>query len=237
MKNILLILTFFIFVPQVHAAVIAYDNSLWNQGASATSLTFSFTTSGTNRILFVKSVTTGGRTVTGVTYGGTAMTEATSQHHTSLNENVYWHYLKNPASGANNVVISASASGFIGGGAVSYTGALQTGGVDVATATYFAAQSGDLTTTISVTDAGSWILFGEEAKTNDPASVVNGTFITGTATAADSNGTVSTGSNTIGFHWNASDDVALIGVAFAPVDAPASPAAIIWGFLTLFGDW
>lgn len=48
--------------------------------------------------------------VTGITYAGVAMTLSTSQIYNADNVKVYQYYLINPASGANNIVVSYDAS-------------------------------------------------------------------------------------------------------------------------------
>jgi hypothetical protein len=112
---------------------IAYDNSTTANAfrTNASSLTFSHTTSGSNRLLVVgvHTVDANSRTITGVTYNGVAMTSlyeysAFSQRRTGM------FYLINPASGANNVVITLSGAtaspGTIEGAAISFTGVFQT---------------------------------------------------------------------------------------------------------------
>ena len=92
-----------------------YENSGGSEfnASGRTSHTFSYTVgSGSNRVLFVgvgSYNATGGNKVSGVTYNGVAMTlvdtaEAQSNTFISL-----WR-LDNPASGANNVVVTFSTS-------------------------------------------------------------------------------------------------------------------------------
>jgi len=112
--------------------MIALDTSTNGGNATATSLTFSHTCSGSNRILHVAVATpTADNTdyVTGVTYGGIAMTRVDTFRSPGLG-GAYLYELVNPALGANNVVISASGSVPIYGASLSHTGALQTGQPD-----------------------------------------------------------------------------------------------------------
>lgn len=104
----------------------ATDGGLVNPG---TSLTFSHTTSGSNRILFVAAFGPSTDILTGATYNGVSMTLIDK---TAVGGDLYIYlwYLIAPATGANNVVISASGSAQIQGGAISYTGAKQTGQPD-----------------------------------------------------------------------------------------------------------
>ncbi len=109
---------------------IAYDNSSQaTSGGGASSLTYSHTVgTGDDRILFVYTVnhhTLG--SITGVTYGGVAMTLIVSDDATANHGQEMW-YLVAPATGANNVVVSKSdGSGWIDSTAASYEGASQTG--------------------------------------------------------------------------------------------------------------
>ena len=90
-----------------------------------TSHTYSHTCTGSNLILFVGvSTNSSSDLITGVTYNSVAMTLVDKQAGTSTNYS-YLFYLINPATGANNVVVSASSSTTIYSGAVSYTGAKQ----------------------------------------------------------------------------------------------------------------
>lgn len=118
---------------------IAYDAVTTVQTSATSSLTFSHTCSGTDRILFVATCANTGSTTTGVTYGGVSMTQVGSV--TDIGPTEYLWYLVNPASGANNVVVTNSGS-VTTGSAISFTGASQTGQPD---ATY----TGTSTTTSS----------------------------------------------------------------------------------------
>ena len=108
---------------------VALDASLDLGSVSASSLTAAFTVgAGTDRILFV-GVSASTDLVTGVTYNGVAMTLVGKKNISSGGQG-YLFVLVNPASGSNNVAISASGSTTITGMAVSYTGAKQTGQPD-----------------------------------------------------------------------------------------------------------
>ena len=97
----------------------------------ASSLTYSHTCTGSNRFLLVfafGALASDG--ITGATYGGVAMTEVSAGFQLTGDRKVFCWYLVNPASGANNVVVSASGSQVIGSFAMSYTGAKQSGQPD-----------------------------------------------------------------------------------------------------------
>ena len=115
--------------------VIAFDAATdggYNGGAS-TSLTWSHTCSGFNRILFVQVEETTGASskVTGVTYGGVAMTMVPGSN--ILAATTRWNstwYLYNPATGANNIVATISSNDVIVGIATSYSGVRQSSGIE-----------------------------------------------------------------------------------------------------------
>lgn len=133
---------------------IAFDAKT-NTSASGTAspLTFSHTCSGTDRILFVSSTLNSG-TISGITYGGVSMTQVGSV--TDVGPITYLFYLVNPASGANNVVVTASATIYTTT-AVSYTGAAQSGQLD-ASGTTASATTASFTTTATVNTDNSWML-------------------------------------------------------------------------------
>ena len=91
----------------------------------ATSLTFAYSTSGSNRYLTVSVIIDSSSTVTGVTYNGVAMTNLVSIRNTG-GHIVYIWGLVAPATGSNNVVVTASSSTTIGAGAIAFTGVNQT---------------------------------------------------------------------------------------------------------------
>ena len=108
--------------------VIAYNtqSSLYN--STGTTRSFSHTTSGTNRILFVGILTTTSLDViTSVTYAGNAMTRVWWAKLLIGTEWSYLYYINNPTIGANNVTINTSSSTTVYANAVSYTWANQSG--------------------------------------------------------------------------------------------------------------
>ena len=100
-----------------------------------TSVTWSHTTSGSNRALVVyvgvgeNSGADGTKTISGVTYAGVAMTQIGTPKHTNNSTFGYLacYGLIAPASGANNVVVSFNAAPSVAEcGSLSFTGADQT---------------------------------------------------------------------------------------------------------------
>lgn len=142
----------------IASSIIQFDSAV-NGGLvnPGTSLTWSHTTSGSNRILYVAvfgdNVTDA---ITGVTYAGVAMT-LINKVKINLDRWIYLFYLINPTLGANNVVVSANASVAIAGDSASYTGAKQTSNVDVNT-TNTAASSSSITTSFTTLTDKSWTI-------------------------------------------------------------------------------
>jgi len=135
---------------------IAFDSGTYAQYTNGTSLTFSHTCTGSDRILFVMGhdKSNSATIITGITYGGVAMTQVnTLNGGAGQNDRAItlW-YLIAPATGSNNVVVSASESDNLRFSAVSYTGASQTGqpeGTDTSTGNSVTTISTDITTTVN----------------------------------------------------------------------------------------
>ncbi len=103
---------------------ITFDAATGNKVGSGTTNTWSHTVgSGSNRILIV-SVDTG-LSISGVTYGGVALTQLGIVNYNSNNEHLSLWYLLNPTSGTANVVVTASGTTFIIGVSASYSGVAQ----------------------------------------------------------------------------------------------------------------
>lgn len=117
-------------------ANIAY-NATANGTAASTSLTIAHTCTGSNLILLVGVLVTTTETdvITGVTYNSIAMTRVTTHGlvvNAGLGSSMYFYYLIAPSTGANNIVITASASHTLRGVSTSYTGVRQASQPDAA---------------------------------------------------------------------------------------------------------
>lgn len=126
--------------------------------SDAASMTFSHTVSGTDRLLVVKVGKRGaaGVTVT-VTYGGASMTQQISQTGPNFQEVLIFTLIA-PATGANNVVVTFSASvnqGFAS--ASSYTGVDQTTPMDAA-ATGTSGTSATASHSITTVTDNAWVV-------------------------------------------------------------------------------
>ncbi|KKL90130.1 hypothetical protein LCGC14_1907760 [marine sediment metagenome] len=103
---------------------VTYD-AVSTGGATSTSLTISHTCTGANRYLTVGVSTTGAAAPTGVTYDGSAMTKLVEDTTTAGAICSIWG-IKNPSTGANNIIISMGGSVDIRGGGISFTSVDQT---------------------------------------------------------------------------------------------------------------
>ena len=136
---------------------IAFDSATQQADAGGiSSLTFSHTCSGSDRILFVgtEGTTGGSDLITGITYASVAMTRIGSAYKGAGGRFINLFYLIAPSTGANNIVISASGVDVIGASASSYTGVNQSSQPDAfATAT---ATASTLTGTVTTVADNCW---------------------------------------------------------------------------------
>lgn len=104
----------------------AFNNSL-SYGAS---LTWAHTTTGSDRVLYVGVISKNASSITGVTYGGVAMTlvDDYPNNGPGLFTQTILFVLKNPSSGSNTVSVQTTGGGTgnVYAKAASYTGANQT---------------------------------------------------------------------------------------------------------------
>jgi hypothetical protein len=181
---------------------IAYDNSTNGGSTFAASLTYSHTTSGSDRFLVVATYDEVGATsfIAGVTYAGVSMTKEATIRCPSDRITCLWK-LHAPASGANNVVITSTGGSIvIGSDAASYTGAAQTGQPD-SSATNTATAANSLTVSTTVVASNCWLV-GFFKKNSGGAFDSAGAGTTARVNTAglmmaDSNGTVGTGSQSL----------------------------------------
>lgn len=181
---------------------IAFDavgpTNAWTGGA--TSLTFSHTCTGDNRLLLVGFLTNNSTDViTGVTYNSVAMTRLKEQDHGDGYRN-YVYGLIAPATGANNVVISASSSSVIYAVSASYTGVSQS--TLPSNVLGKAMDGATWTETINIGTANSWAVafvrcnsdFAAASPDTERGTCIN---VADKYGVADSNAALSTGNYTI----------------------------------------
>lgn len=162
---------------------IAFDAASQSSPAEATTVTWSHTCSGSDRLLVVGVHSRDDDPTEGVTYNGVVMTEIRQDHqggnvHTSL-----W-YLKAPATGAHDIVATHmfSAPAWIAGSAVSLTGVDQTTPLDAHNGA-----TGDSTTIADRDIAVSGVTDRAGMSTEGPVSPASATTMSWT-TAGGSDG-------------------------------------------------
>jgi len=208
---------------------IAFDAAAQSSNTGASSLTYSHTVTGSNTILFVGATMDDGDNLTGITYGGAAMTLIDKiSGGISANHYIYLYYLINPSTGANNVVISRSTStGFLGGFSTSYTGAKQTGVPDASNKTaYAAASQTQITTGVTTVVDNCWIVCVAQVDNDGSPGTVNitqrGTTSGNGTSFGDTNAARSpAGLYTVGFEATGvgNQKGTVIGASFAPAGA------------------
>lgn len=130
---------------------IAFDNASSKDAGNVSSSTLSHTCTGSGLVLIVGVVADSAAAPTSVTYNGVGMT-ATVTPGTS---NTMW-YLVNPATGANNIVVTFAASHYFNIGAMSFTGCNTSSPIGVtgtSSGTTNPAQA-----TLSTTVSNSWLV-------------------------------------------------------------------------------
>jgi hypothetical protein len=145
-------------------AGITYDNSKdgGNNGGTTNSLTYAYTVgTGSSRLLLVNLV---GDTVeddiSSVTYAGAAMTFLAKIQAPSSNNWQYLYYLLNPASGSNNVVVTAATPHYLISEAASWFNVKQSAQPDALTTNTAPATSTSMTTSLTTVAAGALVVQG-----------------------------------------------------------------------------
>ena len=204
---------------------IAIDNSTTGENTSGTSTSFSYTTSGSDRLLLVNTMQRGGSgfNVTGITYNGVPMIQvgSTQSQESGQSKQNFW-YLLNPALGSNTMVITSNGTqNPMDYSIASYTGVKQTGFPDASTQNGSTTGS-SFTGTVSTVAANCWTVMGISGLQR-PWSISSGIGTIRTQNAsylsaiADSSGAiVSPGSTSLNIGQNASGFYMYSMVSFAP---------------------
>lgn len=201
MKKLLLLALFLL--PSIADAAIAHDAVSTGQ-ASATTVTATHTTSGSNRILYCGAwIQDGGADrMTGITYNGVAMTQVNKYVSVGgIESSIYLYQLIAPDTGSNTVTMTKTGTDLGYVICSSYTGARQTSQPDAST-TNNGGPIPSLTTSVTVNTANSWTLLmlkatdtgisagsGTTLRTDGPNNDQTGMY--------DSNGAVGTGSRSL----------------------------------------
>jgi hypothetical protein len=165
-------------VDGTSSAGIAFDaaSSASSSGSGSASLTWSHTVSvsGTNRILIVGVSVKSGSTVTGVSYAGVSFSAISNPivvGNNAGNARVELWQLVAPATGANNVIVTLSASARFVGGAVSLTGVNQTNPIDASNSASGSSATPSITITTIANNA--WVV--DTIASSPPTSGANPT--------------------------------------------------------------
>lgn len=181
---------------------ITFDNAAAGGLTGSSSHTFSFTVgSGSDRFLVVYTlIGSSSDTLTSVTYNGVAMTLIAKVQEASGNWN-YLHGLAAPASGAHDVVGTASAATAVIMAATAYAGV---GSVDASATNTSAsvASAGTFTLTVTTGVANCWTVGAARAETSlAPTASTGWTFradaSSGSYLVGDSGADLSAGSNSM----------------------------------------
>lgn len=168
---------------------IARDASSFDSWTTWTTHTLSHTCSGVDRglhvTLYLSSVSD---LVTNVTYAWVTMTRLGTQTN-GTSERQYSYYLKNPATGANNIVVTTSSSATVIMQNISYTGTDQVTNPTVVALSTFVSWISTLSTSVTTTVNNSWLSGAFRSGTNQTA-IGGTTLVTGvnaTLQVGDSN--------------------------------------------------
>jgi hypothetical protein len=166
--------------------------------ANSSSLTWSHTVAGTNRILVVgvSIRNNAGQFVNanGVTYAGTPLTLVGSQNNGTSVRVELWQGVA-PAVGTANIVVTLSASARFVGGAVSLTGVDQTSPVDGSGSSFASGSSATPSVSVTTTTNNAWVVDVLATRLNATATVGPGqTSRWNTDTGAGPNGVLGAGS-------------------------------------------
>ena len=216
---------------------LAFDATAQGSTLPGDSITFSHTCTGANRILLVGVATNGDTSdvITGVTYNGVSMTRAATVVG-GAGHRVYLYYLIAPATGAHDVVVSASDSAHsLRAISASYTGAAQSGQPD-ASNTNTANPGTSITTTVTTVADNCWtVSFLSDNAANDlvPSTGVGAerATLSNVSSLGDSNADITpAGSNS--HTWTfAEQQVGSIQVSIAPSLTSDTGAAFLLNFL------
>ena len=204
---------------------IAFDSAVNAQIQNpGTSLTFSHTCSGSDRILYVMAFTRSDVT-TGVTYGGVAMSQVGTTITEGTDRYSIWQLIA-PATGANNVVITGGAStSLVIGCSQSYNGAKQSSQPDNNTQ-QGPTTTATLTSTLTTVADNCWTALFARASSDGITSAGTGTTqrstTAGLVQGYDSNGAITPAGSTSLQTTQTSQSTTHFMVSIAPAVAAAT---------------
>ncbi|MBK7764284.1 MAG: hypothetical protein IPI46_13225 [Bacteroidetes bacterium] len=212
-------------LSSVPAGVVAANtSSASSANPNSTTFTLSHTVgTGSNRLLMV-GISQKNKTITGVTYGGTAMT-LLDERITGTNARIHVYYMIAPPSGTADVVVTLSANpdkGIIVG-ATTFTGVNQAGGASTF-GTWVENNLNNNTATIAATSATGELVYGVVAYRNTNMTLGAGqTSLWNIASGGEMRGGASTepGAASVTMSWTgaSSQDWAIGAVSIKPAAA------------------
>lgn len=215
---------------------IGYDGNAQYLGASSsasTTYTGFVVGSGANRLIIIGTTqTSGGDVVTGITYAGIPLAQLGMAWHSGSRANLW--YLLAPATGANNIVITATAGTLFRVYAASYSGVSQTGFPDASvldtTSNAAGGDPGIYTTNITTIADNAWIIEIASMGGSWNGTGGNSTIITTVAEGMVCHrGPVTPGGSTTistSTTYSGGNAIASISAAFAPDGASPGVASL-----------
>lgn len=195
---------------------IAFDTATEVAEISTATLTASHTVTGAAPIFWAyTNIRGGGTTISSITYGGVAMTQAATV--SISGSTAYLHYLTNPPLGSNTFSVSHTI-GFISANLSSYSSARQFGQPDASTTN---TGSKPITTSVTSVASNCWFIYAGYNTVAAFTAGTNSTYRVGGTTAAgslfDSNGPQPPGSFSMTVSWaGAAGNSGMIMASFAP---------------------
>lgn len=136
---------------------VAFDAASTGDASSTTSVTFSHTCTGSNLTLVIGGLANAASpSLSGATYNAVSATAGVHNTDTSNGFDQSIFYLANPATGANNIVISATSSTALDGYGISLTGTAAS--PSGASATVAVTSSTTPSVSVTTTAANSWVV-------------------------------------------------------------------------------
>lgn len=233
---------------QTAEAAVAYDATSTGFAASASSLTYEHINTGSQLSLAVGTYTwNAAHTITGVTYNGVAMTQLVTRAADGTGGKIELWGLMGPATGANNIVITASAGGVqFFGNSVSYTGTSQIAAFPD-TETNGSSNNTSFSESITTSVDQSWVLAVGRSPSRAPAAGANTVVRKLNPTSGDagwlldSNAARSTGSNALAWSYAPTQTTYWAITSIAPAaggtpEATTTPRINVSGDITIEGD-
>lgn len=205
---------------------IAFDNALQSQvDSSVTSVTRSFTVTGSDTCVVSFALSTSAANMSGVTYNGVSLTKITQTNRGIDAFQTEAHFLVNASTGANNMVWSNGSSATFVTDATSYSGVRTTSYTPASSVT--TGSSVTISDTLVTTTANSWIVscsrtggrYPDATGTNyvrEAYNTANGVHI------GSSQSALSAGSNNVSFNLNLTNAWGLIVFELQEASTPAA---------------